>query len=173
MFCPKCGSENKDDGTVCEKCGAALKGGGSAKVQMEAVGHMIQSLPIKKILRYGGMAAIVIAFIAGILFDGKDPESGVFFEWLLWGILVAGVLAGLSALVAASKAGESETIMSLPVKNMLLYGAVLALFLGFLAGILFDAKDPDTSVLLQDLLWGVLTAGLLIGLSALIRPSQE
>ncbi len=110
MFCKSCGAENPDDGVFCQKCGASLSASGkpvSAEIESApsqvGVKQTIMSLPIKEVLTYGAIVALVFGLLAGILFDedkfGGGTASSI-FQWLMWGILAAGVLLGFSALTS-------------------------------------------------------------------------
>jgi len=120
MFCNKCGAENPDDATFCEKCGASLTSPAPAKPKAAGkaatataggnISAMIKGFPIVEILLYGAIAALIIAVLVGILdaagagkYVKSAAKAGLFFDALLRGILVAGILAGFSALVSSSK----------------------------------------------------------------------
>ncbi len=192
MFCSQCGSENPDDGGFCQKCGGALgssapakkgkSGNKSAKKTGGAsaadIGSMISGLPIATILILGAVLALFLAFLTGILaaagagdyVEGATKGSW-FFEHMVTGILVSGVLAGLAVL---SKGDLPEMVKALPIGMILILGAVLALFLAFLTGILaaVGADGAESaykgSLFFEHMVTGILVCGVLGGLSLLI-----
>lgn len=106
MFCPKCGAQNPDDGTFCQKCGASLKGGAqTSDVESGArtVGFTdaVKALPIQTWLVYGAIAALVAGFLVGILTATESFKAAGFFDGLWKGILAAGILVGFSGIVVA------------------------------------------------------------------------
>ncbi|MDY6911522.1 MAG: zinc-ribbon domain-containing protein [Chloroflexota bacterium] len=123
MFCDKCGAENPDDGSFCQKCGSSLSAPApvqkSSVSQTEPVGAtMIKSpkaqgdgLNIPQMLFYGAILALAVGVLAAILSAvGLRGATGAFkasqfFAVLLDGILVAGVLAGFYALISTRKDG--------------------------------------------------------------------
>ena len=70
---------------------------------------MVKSLPMGMILILGGVLALFLAFLTGILYAaGAEGTEGtwkgsLFFEQMVNGILVCGVLGGLSALIAKAQ----------------------------------------------------------------------
>jgi len=70
---------------------------------------MVKSLPMGMILILGGVIALFLAFLVGILAaagaEGAEGtyKASLFFESLVNGILVCGVLGGLSALIAKTQ----------------------------------------------------------------------
>ncbi|MBM3132303.1 MAG: zinc ribbon domain-containing protein [Chloroflexi bacterium] len=114
MFCNKCGAENPADGAFCQKCGASLKAAAAKAAPAKAadvdttprpgVGDMLKALQIPGLLMYGALTALVIALLIGILDATDSYDASEFFKALLQGVLVAGVLAGLSALITSRKA---------------------------------------------------------------------
>ena len=134
MFCDKCGAENPDDSTFCQKCGESLtdtpapKSKGSAKSKAKArpkrstagsraestssintggLSDMLKGLPWAMILVIAGAVALFIAFLSGILaaagagdFVEGSAKAAIFFDHMVDGIMVAGILIGLSALIS-------------------------------------------------------------------------
>ena len=121
MFCDKCGAENPDDGSFCQKCGSSLSAPAPVQntpvSQTEPVGATRIKSPktqgdgfdIPKLLLYGAMVALVFAVLTAILtIIGMEHvkfsyKAAAFFSDLSQGILVAGVLAGFYALISARK----------------------------------------------------------------------
>jgi len=70
---------------------------------------MVKSLPMGMILILGGVLALFLAFLVGILAaagaEGAEGsyKASLFFENLVNGILVCGVLGGLSLLIAKAQ----------------------------------------------------------------------
>ncbi|MBT4511699.1 MAG: hypothetical protein HOC20_05765 [Chloroflexi bacterium] len=192
MFCKQCGSENPDDGGFCQKCGGALgssapakkgKGGNKAAkktggASVADIGGMISGLPIATILLLGAALALFLAFLTGILAAAGAPDyvegstqAGYFFDHMVTGIMVCGILAGLAVL---SKGALPEMVKALPIGMILIFGAVIALFLAFLTGILYSAGADGAesaykgSLFFEQMVNGILVCGILGGLSLLI-----
>ncbi|MFO8009688.1 MAG: zinc-ribbon domain-containing protein [Dehalococcoidia bacterium] len=117
MFCEKCGAENPDDGTFCQKCGSSLTGSATtkkktAKKTPAASENTVSSnasfsLPIPQILFFGSMAVLALGILYGILLAAGAPDwqSGTykfaeFLHGLLYGIVGGGIMLGLYALVS-------------------------------------------------------------------------
>ena len=136
MICEKCGAENPDGSTFCQKCGAQLAEASAPKTKSESKSksrtkskrstasskgesktstskntggwwEMLKGLPVQMALIIGGITALAIALLAGILdaagagdFVEGSAKAAMFFDHLVSGILVAGVLIGLSALIS-------------------------------------------------------------------------
>ncbi len=140
MFCDKCGAENPDDSTFCEKCGESLtdapapksKSGAKSKSKakpkrsaasskaestststsnMGGFVEMLDKLPVALILLIAGAVCLAFALLSGLLtaigaddiFDNGSYAAGQFFDRMVFGILVAGVLMGLSALISKNQ----------------------------------------------------------------------
>lgn len=79
---------------------------GLAILSKANIPDMVKSLPVGMILILGGVLALFLAFLSGILAAaGAEGAEGsykgsLFFEHMITGILVCGVLGGLSALIA-------------------------------------------------------------------------
>ena len=117
MFCDKCGADNPNDGSFCQKCANALESGMPSGVK--ATGEPASPRPtgpgfiggfaITQLLYYGALAALALAFLSGIFtVAGMENysfsyKSGAFFSELIWGILVCGVLLGFSEIISARK----------------------------------------------------------------------
>jgi len=190
MKCKKCGAENPDDGSFCEKCGAALAAATKgkkrttrtakpkkassrpAKKPSEVVDEVVSTLPLDKMLLYGGVAALAVGLLAGILWAADSFDAYAFFRWLLEGMLVGGILTGLLLLVAASD-NAGAAIMGVRIRDLLIYGAGAAVLVGFLTGILDAADKYSAAGFFQYTLRGILASGILIALSVLAnrKPS--
>jgi len=184
MKCKKCGAENPDDGSFCEKCGAALAAAAKGKKRTaktakpkkassrparkpsEVVDEMVKTLPIANMLYYGGLASLAIGVLAGILWAADAFEAFYFFRYLLEGMLVGGILTGLLMLVVASD-NAGAAIMGIRIKDILIYGAGAAVLVGLLAGILYAADSFEAGGFFEWTLRGILASGILIGLSVL------
>ena len=195
MFCSQCGEENPDDGSFCQKCGNSLgssapakksKGGNKSASKAGGtsaadIGGMISGLPIATILLVSAAVALFLAFLTGILAAAGAPDyvegstkAGYFFDHMVTGILVCGVLAGLSVL---SKGTLPDMVKTLPMGMILVLGGVLALFLAFLTGILYSAGAEGAegaykgSLFFEQMVNGILVCGVLGGLSLLISKN--
>lgn len=79
---------------------------GLAVLSKTNIPDMVKALPMGMILILGGVLALFLAFLAGILAAaGAEGAEGsykgsLFFEHMVTGILVLGVLGGLSALIS-------------------------------------------------------------------------
>jgi hypothetical protein len=99
MFCPKCGTQNPDDGRFCRKCGADL-GNVSAALSGNAPRHLQYTVDPRKrgvswetaITKiFSGLAFLVVSIILGM--SGMAGGRGWWF-WLLipaFGALGSGV----------------------------------------------------------------------------------
>ena len=79
---------------------------GLAVLSKSNIPDMVKALPVGMILILGGVLALFLAFLSGILAaagaDGAKTsyQASLFFEHMIQGILVCGVLGGLSAWIA-------------------------------------------------------------------------
>ncbi|NQT72590.1 MAG: hypothetical protein HQ553_07440 [Chloroflexi bacterium] len=79
---------------------------GLAVLSKGNIPDMVKSLPMGMILILGGVLALFLAFLTGILYAaGAEGAEGtwkgsLFFEQMVNGILVCGVLGGLSLLIS-------------------------------------------------------------------------
>lgn len=108
MFCPKCGAQNPDDGTFCQKCGASLKGGAQTSdvesgARTVGFADAVKALPIQTWLVYGAIAAFVVGFLVGILTATESYKAAGFFDGLWKALLAAGILLGFSGIIVVLK----------------------------------------------------------------------
>ncbi len=111
MFCNKCGGENPEDGTFCQKCGASLSGAATAEpgttpaVPKGGITDMLSGLPIKAFLLFGAIGVLALGLLYGILAAAANPwHDGAyafaeFLKGLIYGTVGGGVLLALSEII--------------------------------------------------------------------------
>ncbi len=125
MDCAKCGAENPEDGTFCQKCGESLAEAATAKTKAKAkpkakarpkakavdssdeggsdMPDLFKNLPIMSMLLWGAVATLGLGVLYGIVaaigygdtFDDGAVGFAEFLKGVIFGVVGAGVLLGI------------------------------------------------------------------------------